>query len=419
MKNTKFYLSIFFVIILAALICSCGLSDDGGGSGGTIFGKTTIDAKDYIAVNFGKYDGYSTPEIEVDFEGLSGKIDAEKFNEFKNSLSADLRFELSMYDNMAEVFEIELLEEYENVSNGDKIVVKIMADSYLESEGLTLKKLCDGLGIKFKTTEIKFTVVGLEKAENVVDIFGDVEKYICYNGTNGDGETAMHTEYNPRCATTFSPVKDTDKNWYNNGVCFPEDYSRQVGNLYFVYSDRSSLKVLVDNIKICTISYDCGGAYLSKGDKIEVTAPYVDTEIFEDYGYVVASTSKTITVPDLGEYMTSKDQLTENVISQAQNQIDTSSYDVHLVELYYVTLKPGVEQTHHSKACLVGVVKRRDILRYEYYYYYAHDIILEPDGSSIMEWEHNILGKDAIEELREIFYTDMYEYELVKTFEVN
>lgn len=417
MKNTKIYLSIILTIIFAAMLCACGSS---GSSSGSIFSsKTTIDAKNYISINFGKYDGYSSPEIEVDFEAMSSKIDVDTFNEFKNSFTGELKWELDMYDNRADVFDIDLAENYQNISNGDKIVVIITAEPYLESEGLPLNKLCDGLGINFKDTEIEYTVSGLEEPQNVIDIFGDIENYIGYNGTNGNGETYGHSDPSERRATSFSPVKNTDQTFFFNGVYFPKDYSRQLGDLYFVYNDKTSLNVLNGNIKICTIEYGCGASYLSEGDRITVKASSNKLEELEKCGYFVAATEKVIVVPDLGEYITAKEQLTENVIEQIKTQVEDSSYDGEICELYYVTLKPGVEQEHHSKACLVALVKKSSWIRTEYYYYYSHDVILEPDGEVISDWDYNSYkSKKTLSELREIFYVDMYNYELVKTFEV-
>ena len=406
MKNTKSYLSIILTLVFVAMLCACGSSE--GGSGGSIFSsKTTIDAKDYISINFGKYDGYAVPEIQVDFEAMSEKIDVETFNNFKNSFTGELRWELDMYDNRADVFDIDFSENYENLSNGDKVIVKITIEPYLESEGLTLKKLCDGLGIKFKDTEIKYTVSGLEEPENVIDIFGDIENYIGFNGTNGNGETGGYGE---RRATDFlRPVSS------NNAVYFPDDYSRQVGELFFVCDGGSRLNVLLDNIKICSISYSCYGTALKKGDKIEIEARF-DASNFEEHGYFVANDTKTITVPDLGEYITTKEQLTNNVIEQLKTQLEEDS-GKQVIELYCVTLKPHVEQTHHSKACLVSVVKSSDWLGTRYHYYYAYDIILEPDGSVISKWDRAFYKK-TVDAVREAFYTDSYTYELVKSFDI-
>lgn len=392
MKNRRLYLSIIVSIVFILLLCACG-SSSADSSGGSIFGKTTIDAKDYIVVNFGKYDGYSTPEIEVDFEGLSGKIDAEKFNEFKNSLSADLRFELSMYDNMTDVFEIELLEEYENVSNGDKIVVKIMADSYLESEGLTLEKLCNGLGIKFKTTEVKFTVTGLEKAENVIDIFEGIEQYIVYEGANGNGRIGY------------------------GQVEFPDDYSRQVGDLYFSRGDfLNSVKIVHNNIKIGEISYHVEGEKLSGGDVIEITT-FCPTNTLADLGYIVAYEKKKTTVPDLGEYITSQKQLSPDILEAIRTKIMTERGVEEINKLYFAMCKPGVECTKDSTACIMTIVYQDSWLSAfrGYCVDTLYDIIIKPDGTIVVEeYNKDSYTVDTIEEAEGRFNTKEYEFVEIK-----
>ena len=148
MKNNKFYLGIILIAIFAILMCSCTGSQSSNFDSDSIF-KKTIDAKEYITIDYGKYNGYSSPSIEVNYEALSAQIDAETFNNFVNTLHTELRWEIQMYDCMAKIFNIELEEYYDDVSNGDKIRVKISVRPSLEGLGLTMNKLCNGLEIKF------------------------------------------------------------------------------------------------------------------------------------------------------------------------------------------------------------------------------------------------------------------------------
>ena len=149
MKNSKFYLGIILIAIFAILMCSCtgsqNSNSDSDSDSDSIF-KKTIDAKEYITIDYGKYNGYSSPSIEVNYEAISEQIDAETFNNFVNTLPNELRWEMRMYDCMADVFDIEFKEYYDNVYNGDKITVEFQWSRTFRMKGLHLIKSATGLG---------------------------------------------------------------------------------------------------------------------------------------------------------------------------------------------------------------------------------------------------------------------------------
>ena len=356
MKKTKFCLAMILIAIFAVLMCSCSSLQKSN----PIF-KKTIDAKDYIVMDYGKYNGYSSPCIDVDYEALSKQIDAEAFNKFVNTLSDELRWEIKMYACMADVFDIEIKEDYDNVSNGDKITVKISVESHLEEEGLTLDKICDGLGIKFENIEIEYTVSGLEEPKQVIDIFEDIEQYIVYTGANGKGRIGYEQ------------------------VDIPKDFSKQIGDVYFSKgSYTNSVKIIYNNTKLGEISYHIEGEKLSKGDVIEMTASG-PVGVLEEYGYVIASTRENIIVPDLGDYLTSPEQLTPAVTEAIKSKIYDEQGIDSIDKLYYSTYKPGVECSFDSTSFIVAIYYNDGWLFNGYRIVEINDIIIKHDEKIVVE----------------------------------
>lgn len=390
MKNSKFYLGIILIAIFAILMCSCTGSQNSNSDSDSIF-KKTIDAKEYITIDYGKYNGYSSPSIEVNYEAISAQIDAETFNNFVNTLPNELRWEMRMYDCMADVFDIEFKEYYDNVYNGDKITVEISVEPYLEKEGLTLDKICNGLGIKFKNTEIEYTVSGLEEPKYLIDIFEDIEQYIVYEGANGNGWIG----------------------YYQFEI--PKDYLKQVGELYFSKgSYTNSVKIIHNNIKIGEISYYIDGEKLSKGDVIEITTSCPITAL-ENLGYVVSATRKNTTVPDLGDYLTSADQLTPTIVEAIKSKIYDEEGIDSIDKLYYSTYKPGVECSFDSTSFIVGIYYYNSWLFKGYRIVEINDIIIKPDGTIVVEnYERGIAFYDTIEEATDALDEARYNFTDIK-----
>lgn len=386
MKKTKFCLGFILIAVFAVLMCSCASSQNPR----PIF-KKTINAEEYIAMEYGKYNGYSSPEIKVDYAALSKQIDAETFNEFVNTLSDELRWEIKMYDCMADVFDIELKEDYDNVSNGDKIIVEISIESYLEEEGLTLEKICNGLGIKFKNTEIEYTVSGLEEPKQVIDIFEDIEQYIVYTGANGNGSIGYEQ------------------------VNIPKDFSKQIGDVYLSKgSYTNSIKIIYNNKNLGEISYHIEGKKLSKGDVIEMTASG-PVRALEDYGYVIAATRKNITVPDLGDYLTSAEQLTPTIIEAIKSKIYDEEGIDSIDKLYYSTYKPGVECRFDSTSFIVAMYYSDGWLFNGYRIVEIYDIIIKPDGRIVVENYKDGAGLyDTIEEAIDALDEARYNFTEIK-----
>ena len=386
MKNIRFICKMLVtVMIFGALIVLMGSCGSSEGEGAIFNPKTIIDAKEYITVNYGKYDGYSSPSISVNYELLSKQIDAEKFNSYTNTLSPEIKWEMEMYDTPSNAFDIGFAENYDNISNGDSIIVKIGIEPYLESEGLTLDKFCNGLDIKFKDTQIEYTVSGLEEPQNIIDIFEGIEKYIEFKGANGYGRAYS--------------------------VKIPDDYSKQIDDIFFVKDGYNSVKVIHINNSIGGFSYNVSGEKLSGGDTIELSASYFNTvSELEKLGYIVPTTTKNIEVPALGEYLTSQEQLTPDVLEAIKSELQAKRGIETIDKLYYTTFKPGVECTFNSTSFIFAIFNKSGWFG-GYYIDELNDIIINPDGSVTVEsYKQDSWSDDTLDKAVECLATNRYDF---------
>ena len=339
--------------------------------GKVVSGQKTVDLKDYITVSFGEYEGYSEPSFEIDYAGIVSEFDIEKFNKYKEKLPEDVQLEIAYISSYAHFFSFDFRENYENVSNGDKIYIDVTLDPMFSDLGITLDEFCKKCGIKFKDTKLQYKVSGLKELDNAVDImFPEIEQYIEYEGPNGYGTAAA-----PR---------------------IPEDFTKQIGNLYFVRTDyyHNDLDVIYNNKKVAVIAYNVdfnmynAEKKLSGGDELRLYATvrpengYADENGFisVDNQIIFPEASKMVTVPDLGVYLTSMEQLTPDVIEKIkQLAYDEGRIDVY--DIYFTTYNPGKECSYNCTTLLMLVTTDEAFWRTEYYIDKINDIVIKPDGT--------------------------------------
>lgn len=377
-RNYAKILTLFLTIGLCATLVSCASFG---------LGSKTVRIEDYVQITFddNDYNGYATPSIIIDEEGLDKYANTEKLAEFNKE--NEVTFGWEEY-TLSDLLDISFAENYKNLSNGDKIVVKISIQPALESEGLTLDKLCDGLDIKIESTEIEYTVSGLEEPKNVIDIFEGIEQYIPYVGANGSGYVDAFYQVN-----------------------IPDDYSKQIDDVYFSKgSHTNSVKIIHGNTNIGEISYHIEGQNLKKGDILELTAGGAIGAL-EGIGYVVPTTKINVTVPDLGEYLTSQEQLTPEIIEEIKATVfENGNIDI-IDKFYYVTYKPGVECKYKSPAFIVAVFYEKDSWFSGYYIDELNDIIIKPDGTIVVEkYKDDSYSDDTLEEAIGKLDTKRYEF---------
>ena len=349
---------IAVVLALSSLLALCSCSA----------GREKIDLEDFITIEFAKYNGYGTASIDVDEDAIENLIDREKAGEFVAELSemgGEIALSLAFIDEYTDLFSVELAEEYENLSNGDK--VKVIVKSELEELGYGLKDVEKELGIKFKDTEITYKVEGLVDAKTI-DIFEGIEECITYVIPNYSEKTPISGE--------SSAI-----------INIPEDFERVVDGMYFVRGDSShSLKVVYNNQRIDEIGFSIDGkkTKVSSGDKINVVI--TGGNGLQEYNYLIPYRTKEYTVPKLAERVESKSQLTADKISEIKSEavqymekyFETST----IYELYCYEIKPSSDT---NIKCGVAMIADYDSWFNDYVNLIICPIIL-PDGT----WEYEI-----------------------------
>ena len=329
--------------------------------------KQTVDINKLISVDFGKYNGYATPSISINQEYLSSLVNQSVYTDFVNAFSAKIAAALQKYPKYTGLFEIRFAEAYNNISNGDTVKVIISPNQELVSCGITADTLADGLMLKFDTFGIEYTVSGLEKADKVIDLFQDIEECITFKGPNGKGTVSLK---------------------------LTSDFNFVVGDFYFneyegYGDDNDQMTVIYNNEVFEQIYYriDIDKQHqLDKGEVITIVAD-VDETLFEEYGYIIASKTYDLTVPDMGEYLTEDDILSTEIVNNlTEYLIKTTTDDVTVTkachELYFGTINPGVQNKYAAKTAIAGVIQTYNgWWGTQYSLVYLYDIVVEPDGT--------------------------------------
>lgn len=350
-KTVKLIICATLVFVFALAFTGCG--------------KTKVNFEDYISVEFNGYDTRGIVSLEVNNDAIDDLVEQKKIEKYIGKLPNGEQ--LLMWTGnirLSQFFNIKLKDTYQDLSNGDKIVVEIEIVKDLEYMGVTFESLQKGLKIKIPQTEMEFTVNGLEEAK-ILDLITPVEDLIQYSGANGSG-TAM--------------------------VNIPNDFQRQVGDLILVngfYSDE--IKIIKNNTEIGEISYNFKkdtSSNLSGGDRIELHCKADTSTDMSQIGYDLILDKKEIVVPDLGEYVTSKDMLTDELKEQIINTLDASYPETTNRSFFWGTLKPTAASDNVARDCakLFGYVQYPGFfstvtLRCEF------EIIKKADNTYSIDWQ--------------------------------
>lgn len=376
---------IAVVLAISSLLALCSCSA----------GREKVDLKDFITIEFSKYNGYGTVSIDVDEDGIENLINYEKAEKFYAELTEDSReasLALAFMDEGTDMFSVELAENYENLSNGDK--VKVVVKSELEQYGCDIKDVAKGLGIKFKDTEITYKVEGLVDAKTL-DVFEGIEDCIKFVNPADEEKTVISGNAMAK-------------------IVIPADFERNVDGMYLVRGDYSNtLKVVYNNQRLAEISFSVEGTNtgLSSGEKITVVASGASS--LEQYDYLLEEYTKEYTVPQLAERLSSKSQLTADKISKIKS--DTLQYAkdelkaTTVYDFYCYEIKPSSDA--NIKCYIVATTDYTGW--FDTHATVAIYPIILPDGT----WEYEIerTGRyDSLEEATEyITSNNDYTYEKI------
>ena len=206
-----------------------------------VFYRTSIDVTKYIEIEYSGFNGYATAEATVNTSEMEELFENER-----------------LYYNFLNYYNIEI-ENNENLSNGDTVVVniKITNEDWLKENKLKLGK-----------DSVSFEVEGLEEG-TVVDVFADLEIEV--------------SGYSPEISISVN----------NNNA---DDFIRTV-----TYSLSQS-------------------SDLSNGDVVTITAQYSEDTAFENKA-IVAEDTMEYTIENQGYYVSSVDDLGEEALSTIKQEL--------------------------------------------------------------------------------------------------
>lgn len=379
MKTKSAIKSTLAVILAAATallsFCSCSL------------GKTKIDIEEHITVAYSSFNKHAKADMTIDYDSIEALVDSEKMKKYFAKVNPE---EAELYDYFGDsaslwtFIDIDFAQEYENLANGDIIVVTATPSSEMESAGETIEDIEKGLGISIKDAEIK--VEGLVDAKEI-DLLKDIDKYIAFEGTNGKGVVKIN---------------------------IPEGTEYQIDDFYFKRSYQNGLDVVYNNESLGSLSYsiqpDENGKTRTdyrKGEICTVVLSYSQLKAnLEELGYVAKAEEYEVTVPDLGEYITSKDQLTQEDMEILRNglleHMTAEGYgSPEIMATYYSKINPGVvcdEDLKDIFVCIIAADKQR-IFTTERgaFIVEAYGIIKNADGEIRFETEESWTYYDSEE----------------------
>lgn len=373
MKNIlKKVIAIVLTLSTLLTLCSCGA-----------IGRTKVDIKEYVEVEFDGLNGYATASLNVDYDGLNAVV-AENLQKFVSKMSDEQSdFLLLGLSDIRSYIVFDFKEEYSNLSNGDTVTVTISAqDEILNYLGWDFDDVEKELGIKFVDTEISFKVEGLQDG-TYIDLFDGFEEYINYDGWAYETKIIVDGE--------ATPV-----------ICLPEDFEKQVDDLYFVRAKWSSytLKVIRNNEHIADIEYciDSSAKNLSSGDEFKITIRTSSKLAEMNYVY---DESKTFTVPTLSTRISSMEQLSAKDIQQIKNDIATQCNEeeakvLEVKYLYFGTRKP-TSTSMYANTILAAVNVEDGLFGSRGIYVWA-DVARTPEGKLVVDAYSYGTAYEGIEE---------------------
>lgn len=254
--------------------------------------KTNINLNKYVTVNFDGYETVGTASIEFDEESFAddyGKKlmptmrDLKKYFEIDEddlivSDEDDLKdYQEAFSDEIASVFaDTVSVSPNSDLSNGDTVTITFDEDQLQDEQLLDYlaHKKCK---LTYKNEDV--TVDGLEEVKSV-DPFADLS--VTFSGTAPDGVASVENN-------SDDPM---------------------VQSLYFDCEPSSGLSV---------------------GDTVTVSISNADdTQLAENYGEIPSETKKTYTVEGLDSYVSSADDLTEDVLKKMKDAAEPAIKDYEM-----------------------------------------------------------------------------------------
>lgn len=265
----------------------------------TACGQTSIDTQNIATVTFSGIDTHGTVAIEPNHD-INETIDPQKVVNYINKVSdVDTLYseDSILEDGIFPLLSYEF-DKTSNLSNGDTITMTISPSAEMEMVGQSLEDIQKGVGFKLSENPVEITVSGLEEVA-IIDLSEELAEHITYNGADGEATPVFDGE-------NFSISKD--------GVQFTGAGQNFKGKSETADGGDIQFTMTFDP------DYD-----LTTGDTLTVRLNY-NQDSAAKQGFTV-NNEFTITVPGLPTYVSSPDQITEDmkndVIEYMFNDIKT------------------------------------------------------------------------------------------------
>lgn len=390
MKNIfKKAIAVILTISTLLTLCSCGA-----------IGKTKIKVEDYIEITYDGFSGEAVCRIDVDYEGMNSLVDVKSRNKNLSNLAKEYDIDAQeLIEELAEMrswIYVSLAEDYENISNGDKLKVIVEVSSRISNIfGFTMDDVEEMLGVNFSGTEIEIEATGI-KEYVTIDVFSAIEQYFSVdeNAISGEGRLSIK---------------------------IPEDFEVQIGGLTLKDGgDYSDVDFYEGDDYLVGADIVCDEK-LTSGETYEVTLEYTGfySHSLKYYGYLVESMTKTYTAPEFKyKKLSSRDELsTENIVylkSLVTNIISSGTDGEQFVEMYYYETKDS--SSSNKKAGIIAIVYRSEFY-YTFSRYYtmiADNVVIDNAGNITAEFSLGDWAYDTLEETRSKGLNhDRYTYEKI------
>lgn len=341
-----------------------------------------ISITDYVDVNYVSrssevqilYSGHVRPEIEVKYTELGNAIGKEGLKRYSINVLGNTEEEADYYVQsineytVKAAFEIEMKEEYKCVKNGDKITLKVVP----ARDNVTVEEIATAMGISIQE-ETDIIVTGLEEGLKEIDFIGDLDKYIVYSGANGDCKAKFDF------SSVTEPIVIENKFYLNptsNGFEIVHQ-NESLGSFGYFMRD---LKDEDDE------DYFSNATNLTEGDvlSVKITIGTNTADKLIALGYIPAAYECEVTVPDRGEYIASKDQLTEADVNEIKqfvtNELTAKYTDVEICSAHFATRKPGIACDANDKIRICVVYGRNSFGLSKSYYCYVINALSKNDA---------------------------------------
>lgn len=359
-KSIKFITAVIMLvaILLGAASCSAG-------------GKA-VDLQDFATVQFSSFDKHGKADLTVDYNAIMQKLDTKKAQKYFKKVcpeDAELYRQFGDDANLTTYLTIEFAQDYKNLANGDKVVVTAKPSDKMVSANQTLEDIEKGLGIKIKNAEFK--VEGLETAKEV-NIIKDINEWCVFSGTNGNGKLEIKGEKNAK---------------FQDGDFYFSTNNYNTNNIVVVHKN-TKLGVIGLGVKDSYGNFKSGKNNITKGEVITVYLYGGVLSEMEKLGYVPAQTEFEITVPDLGNYVTSKNELTSEDINQMRTELQTLASEklnnCKIVSDFFIMINPGAACDEDQKIKYICCVEYNKTSGFgqgkKYYWASAYGIIKNDSG---------------------------------------